>query len=418
MHLFLTVLALISATPALSTSDAESSLAKARDGFQTKLTERLVHKDRPTSPPDGISLVRYEAPTGKANAYITDAPSKSGPHPAIIWVTGGFPCGGASESVFQPGDHDNDQSAYQYREEGVITLYPSLRGSFGVRGAQELFLGEVDDILAALDYLRTRDDVDPARIFLGGHSTGGTLALLVSEVPNDFRAVFSFGPVARCSDYGASNLPFDWKSKEENFVRSPIHHLDGIKTPTFIFEGDKDANTGSLEEIRDATKNRAVKCAIVPGADHFEYISALNQAIARAIVADDRKSAFSLNPKKCVESVTESIAAQLDATTTRVIAAARGRGIELKQSQTFTFRAWSWKKSSIEALRESKEATKFDLRYVGAQGKADDRWYLLEVRAEAKPNDLTRCCKLSAEVHEWARSHGAQISRFYIESSD
>lgn len=414
----LVVLALASVPTLLLKPSADSSLAEARKGFQTKLTKQLEDKDQPVKPPEGMSLVSYDAPTGKGNAYITHPPSSEGRHPAIVWITGGFPCGGASESTFEPGDFDNDQSAYQFREEGVITFYPSLRGSFGVPGRQEQFLGEVDDVLAAVDYLRSREDVDPDRVFLGGHSTGGTLALLVSAMPNEFRAVFSFGPVARPSDYGASVLPFDINSPAENLVRSPIEHLDGIETPTFVFEGDTDANTDSLEEIREATNNRAVKCAVVPGADHFGYIRPLNRVLARSIADDDGKGAFSLDPKDCVELATESISAQLDARTIRVIASARSRGIDLKKSQTFTFRAWSSRKANIDSLRESREANKFDLHYAGLQGDPDDRWYLLEVRARAKPSDLVRCCRLSADIHAWVRSHGAKLNRFYIELSD
>lgn len=38
--------------------------------------------------------------------------------------------------------------------------------------------------------------VDPNRIYLGGHSTGGTLALMTAEASDRFRAVFAFGPVS------------------------------------------------------------------------------------------------------------------------------------------------------------------------------------------------------------------------------
>ena len=37
-------------------------------------------------------------------------------------------------------------------------------------------------------FLAAQPYVDPARIYLGGHSTGGTLALLVAECSETFRA--------------------------------------------------------------------------------------------------------------------------------------------------------------------------------------------------------------------------------------
>ena len=66
-------------------------------------------------------------------------------------------------------------------------MFPGLRGTSGNPGTQESFLGEVDDVLAAADFLRKVDYVDPSRIYLGGHSTGGTLALLVAEAGASFQ---------------------------------------------------------------------------------------------------------------------------------------------------------------------------------------------------------------------------------------
>ena len=71
-----------------------------------------------------------------------------------------------------------------YRRAGIVMMYPSLRGGNDNPGRREGFLGEVDDILAAAEYLARESYVDPGRIYLGGHSTGGTLAMLAAEMPN------------------------------------------------------------------------------------------------------------------------------------------------------------------------------------------------------------------------------------------
>lgn len=54
-------------------------------------------------------------------------------------------------------------------------MFPSLRGGNDNPGVKEGFLAEVDDVLAAADFLGKQNYVDPGRIYLGGHSTGGTL---------------------------------------------------------------------------------------------------------------------------------------------------------------------------------------------------------------------------------------------------
>src|SRR2546425_998049 len=83
------------------------------------------------------------------------------------------------------------------------------------QGAKEGFLGEVDDVLAAADYLGKQEFVDAKRIYLGGHSTGGTLVLLVAECSERFRAVFSFGPADDVAGYGPEYLPFDTSNRRE-----------------------------------------------------------------------------------------------------------------------------------------------------------------------------------------------------------
>ena len=65
-------------------------------------------------------------------------------------------------------------------------MFPSLRGGNDNPGNKEGFLGEVDDVLAAADFLSKQEFVDPNRIYLGGHSTGGTLVLLVAACSNKF----------------------------------------------------------------------------------------------------------------------------------------------------------------------------------------------------------------------------------------
>lgn len=85
-------------------------------------------------------------------------------------------------------------------------------------------------------------------MYLGGHSTGGTLALLVAESTDRFRAVFSFGPVSDVSYYPDEFTPFDTSDPREVALRSPGRWLNSIKSPTFIIEGTS-GNLGSLKAM-------------------------------------------------------------------------------------------------------------------------------------------------------------------------
>ena len=160
-------------------------------------------------------------------------------------------------------------------------MFPSLRGGNTNPGIKEGFLGEVDDVLAAADYLARQESVDPKRIYLGGHSTGGTLVLLVAEATDRFRAVFSFGPASDVSYYPSEFIPFDTSNPREVKLRSPGPWLGSIHGPTFVFEGIRQGNLSSLQAMAKATKNPMVHFLPVKGENHFQHPGS-DQCVDRA----------------------------------------------------------------------------------------------------------------------------------------
>jgi pimeloyl-ACP methyl ester carboxylesterase len=166
----------------------ELTLPGLRKELKTTIGDGQRDATAAPEPPAGdLEKVYYDAPLGKNVAYVT--PVKPGPRrPAIVWLIGGFGFG-ISEEMWTPGPRDNDQSAMAFRKAGIAELYPALRGANQNPGHHECFLGEVDDVLAAAEFLAQRPDVDPRRIYLGGHSTGGTLALLAAASTTRFRTV-------------------------------------------------------------------------------------------------------------------------------------------------------------------------------------------------------------------------------------
>ena len=136
-----------------------------------------------------------------------------------------------------------------------------------------------------------QDYIDPNRIYLGGHSTGGTLVLLVAEMSTKFRAVFSFGPTADVSGYGAERLPFDLSNKKEVELRSPGLWLNSIKTPVFVFEGSESpTNIGSVSMMKSDSVNPNIHFFEVEGATHFTILDPTNMLIAKKILADNGDS--------------------------------------------------------------------------------------------------------------------------------
>jgi dipeptidyl aminopeptidase/acylaminoacyl peptidase len=162
--------------------------------------------------------------------------------------------------------------------EGYVVIFPEYRGSRGYGAehykAQDYGGKDVDDVLAAADYLAARASVDPARLGIVGRSRGAMIALLAIErAPKrfkaavdvvgiaDFVAYMSYKPdyrrqdVARTPRFGgtpAENLPAYVEA-------SPIAHVDKIETPLLIHATTFDRTVPvqlHTERLIDALKAR------------------------------------------------------------------------------------------------------------------------------------------------------------------
>ncbi len=262
------------------------TLAHARQGFQSLLRAQNGPKAPiPLAPADVFRTVLYPAPSGELAAYLSPDPGDGRRHPAIIWITGGD-CNSIGD-VWTPVPADNDQTAAAYRQAGVLMMFPSLRGGNDNPGVKEGFLGEVNDVLAALKYLKKQAYVDGNRIYLGGHSTGGTLAMLVGEYTDSFRTVFAFGPVEDVAGYGESSgfLPFDTSNPKEVDIRSPGRWLSSIRSPMWVFEGTG-GNIGAFQVMAKASDNPNAHFIEIKDASHFETLAPTNALIAKKILHD------------------------------------------------------------------------------------------------------------------------------------
>lgn len=259
------------------------SLAQARKGFTPHPTGQRSGDPVEPPPPNTVRFVTYRSPAGELAAYLSPEPHDGRRHPAIVWITGGD-CNSIGD-VWSPPEPGNDQTAGIFRSVGIVTLYPSLRGGNRNPGVKEGYYGEVDDIIAAAKAVRALPTVDPQRVYLGGHSTGGTLALLAAEMTGEFRGVFAFGPVADVSAYDSEYLPFDTSNPREVELRSPGYWLASIRSPVWVIEGTA-GNIDSLRAMKAANKNPLVHFVEVSGASHFSALGPVNELIAGKIYKD------------------------------------------------------------------------------------------------------------------------------------
>src|SRR6202011_3218095 len=98
-------------------------------------------------------------------------------YPAVLFLHGGY--------SFALGDW---QMSQPYRDAGFVVLSPLLRGENGQAGAYSMFYDEVEDVVNAAEYLRKQPYVDASRLYVAGHSIGGTMVMLSAMTYQHFRA--------------------------------------------------------------------------------------------------------------------------------------------------------------------------------------------------------------------------------------
>ena len=122
-------------------------------------------------------------------------------------------------------------------------MFPSLRGGNDNPGYKEGFFGEVDDVLAAAEFL-ARQTVRRSEAHLPGRAqhrrhagaAGGRVAP-TGSAPSSPSARSTTWP-----GYRREYMPFDTANPREVELRSPGRWLHSIKCPTFVFEGNEDGN--------------------------------------------------------------------------------------------------------------------------------------------------------------------------------
>jgi pimeloyl-ACP methyl ester carboxylesterase len=261
--------------------------AEARKRFKTKLLREgpAPQQPIPIQVPPGVTEINYVSGDLVLKAWVSSAPGP-GPEkkPAILYLHNGF--------AF--GQDDWDQAA-PFRQAGYVVMIPILRGENGQPGSYSLFYNEVDDVLAAADALEKLSYVDGQRIYLAGHSNGGTLTQLVAMTSPRFRAAGAFsgspdqvnwdviqGNIGGFGGDRTVGIPFDAEDPKELQMRSPLAFPASFKCPVRLYFGSQEAALkASNEKLAELSrkKNLDVRSVEVPG-DHLTAVSpAMQQCI-------------------------------------------------------------------------------------------------------------------------------------------
>jgi alpha-beta hydrolase superfamily lysophospholipase len=128
-----------------------------------------------------IEYTCFESARTRLRAVVTSpAASRDRRLPALLLVS----ALASPRLVATPGYAAWRDLAHTITRSGFRVLRFELRGSGDSEGEDYRdtgFYDEVADNLAALDYLTAREDVDPSKVFVMGHSTGGMIAAVMAS---------------------------------------------------------------------------------------------------------------------------------------------------------------------------------------------------------------------------------------------
>jgi len=183
-------------------------------------------------------------------------------YPMVLWIHGG------PWSMYDVGFNWSFQN---FAAEGYGVLWTNPRGSTGygqdfVNGIQYSYPGkDYDDLMTGVDAALAKGWIDERNLFVCGGSGGGVLTAWIVGHTDRFAGAVSMRPVINWHSFvgttdGASWYDqfrkFPWEDPMEYAVRSPLHYVANVKTPTMIMTGEADLRTpiGQSEEFYRALK--------------------------------------------------------------------------------------------------------------------------------------------------------------------
>jgi len=220
-----------------------------------------------------FSKIKYRSRAGDMDvpAYLFAPTSKRGArgHAAMVWVHGGV-----------HGDWGQSMLPFvkEAVERGYVIVTPDYRGSNGYGAAHYNAIDyggkEVDDVMAAYDYLKTLPYVDPDRVGVMGWSHGGFIAShLVMRDETPFKAAAAIVPVTNlvfrlgykgpnyqrsfATQQALRGLPHE--RPEEYIKRSPLYQVEKLKTPILVHVATNDLDVNYVEDQQMVWKLRALK---------------------------------------------------------------------------------------------------------------------------------------------------------------
>ncbi len=263
----------------------ETNLIKREKSFQDYEAFELTHNE--------ISAITYKSDSfelkGLLNKKNIDSLKKK---PVIVYFHGGFALS------YREMEH-----AKPFTDKGYIVFAPSFRGENGNPGYFELFMGEVKDAKAAINWISNQSFVDKDNIYIFGWSVGGGISLNLSlheDIPIKFG-----GSSAGIYDYDLIKswateddmiiFPYDFTNKVENYFRLPFYNLQNMVRPHFAYVGEED-EFDIVQVLKDSLYSESnIKMELIKVKGN--HVSSLNTAMEKFMQEIEKSNKTGYNKK-------------------------------------------------------------------------------------------------------------------------
>ena len=276
---------------------AGPSLALARPDYGAPAGAPYTAEDVVVRTSEGLNLTgTLTIPRGRA----------TGRAPAIITITGSGPEDRDEQSGAIPGYRPFRELADTLGRRGIAVLRLDDRGVNGSDAGPSTVTSAdfANDIRAGVAYLRSRPEIDGARIGIVGHSEGGIIAPMVASTDSAIRAIVLMAGTAsrgreivaaqnlyvidsiqhltgaardtaiarmqRAGEAAAAKLPWE----KYFFDYDPVVRARAVKTPVLILQGETDTQVPPSEAAKLAAAFRAggnhdVTVRMFPATNHL-----------------------------------------------------------------------------------------------------------------------------------------------------
>jgi len=163
----------------------------------------------------------------------------AGKHPTLIFFKG------------LPGNEQNLDLAQAVRRAGWNVLTMHFRGSWGSPGTYS-YRHQLEDAAAAIDFLRhpasdLTDVIDPQRIVLAGHSTGGMIGIVTAASRTDITALVVISASDDAGDAAVTHPdPKRWKQYLKDNFEGSLYPLVGCTENGLAMEALRNSSSWSF----------------------------------------------------------------------------------------------------------------------------------------------------------------------------